>query len=471
MTAEETPLQAQEPSGPDLPAPDVLRAASDKVHGSRAMYERARLVTPGGVHGEGRTFKPFPLYLRRAEGARIWDVDGNEYIDYHSGFGAVLLGHNDRRVRQAVLECLDEHGVMLAAANPLELALSEKLVGHIPCAEMALLACTGSEATYHAIRLARAVSERPLVLKFEGNYHGWHDYVAFNTHFDPRTSERAGGELEVVPASAGMAPGAAGSVIVVEYNEPVALEAAFARHGRSIAAVIIEPIFHNLGVVLPDEGFLQCCRRLCDEHGALLIFDEIITGFRHGTGGAQALLGVLPDLATFGKAMANGFPISAVVGARRYMSCFVPDGDVLFAGTFTGQLVNVAAALACIGVLEGADAPYERMNLLTTRLCDGIAAAIEETGVEAQIRHLGSVWAMYFTRGGIRRYRDLSGFVGTKEGVAQRALQRWLLGHGVYVHPHELVRGYVTAAHGEEEIERTIAAVTGFLRRWSRERR
>ncbi len=433
------------------------------------MHRRARLVTPGGVHGEGRTSKPYPLYMERAQGSRIWDVDGNEYIDFHSGFGAVLLGHNDPRIRQAVLESLDEHGVMMATANSIEVQLSEKLVEHVPSAEMVLLSCTGSEATYHAVRLARGVTGRPYLLKFEGNYHGWHDYVAWNTHFDPSERASRDGLLDPVPASAGMAPGSAGSVIVAEYNDVAAVDTAFERYGSSLAAVIIEPIFHNLGVVLPDKGFLETCRNLCDEHGALLIFDEIITGFRHGLGGAQDRLGVLPDVSTFGKAMANGFPVSAVAGRRQYMSNFVPEGPVLFSGTFTGQLVNVAAALANIEVLESPSAPYERMAALTSQLAKGIGEAIEETGATAQIRHFGSVWAMYFTARDIRCYRDLMGFVGRKDRSSLRALQRWLLDHGIYVHPHEIIRGYLTGAHDEEDIERTVAAVSGFLQMWTRE--
>jgi glutamate-1-semialdehyde 2,1-aminomutase len=432
------------------------------------MYSRARLVTPGGVHGEGRTFKPHPIYMKRAKGARVWDVDDNEYIDYHCGFGAVMLGHDDATVRQAVQRVINDHGVMLATANPLELQLSEKIVEVVPSAEMVLLSCTGSEATYHAIRLARGVTGRPRILKFEGNYHGWHDYVAWNTHFDPDLSVTGRGELRPIPASAGMLPGTEEGVVVCGYNDEEALRAAFALRGPALAAVIVEPIFHNAGVVLPERGFLESCRELCDQHGAVLIFDEIITGFRHGLGGAQALLGILPDVSTFGKAMANGFPISAIAGRRELMSNFVPDGQVLFSGTFTGQLVNVGAALACIDFLERNN-PYPKMALLAGRLCQGVQDAINETGADAQVKSLGSVWCMYFTRRPIRSYRDLAGFAGTKEQAVQRAFQAWLLQGGIYVHPHELVRGYVSAAHTEQDIERTIEVATGFFRQWRSE--
>ena len=438
------------------------------LEASARMHSRARLVTPGGVHGEGRTFKPHPIFMKRAQGARVWDVDDNEYIDFHCGFGAVLLGHNDPTIRDAVQEVISEHGIMLATANPLELQLSEKIVEAVPSAEMVLLSCTGSEATYHAIRLARGVTARPRILKFEGNYHGWHDYVAWNTHFDPDLSVTGEGELRPIPASTGMLPGAEAGVVVCEYNDQDGLRAAFERHGPSLAAVIVEPIFHNAGVVLPESGFLESCRELCDDYGTLLIFDEIITGFRHGLGGAQALLGVLPDLSTFGKAMANGFPISAIVGRRDLMSNFVPDGQVLFSGTFTGQLVNVGAALACIDFLEKQD-PYARMASLAGRLCQGLQGAIDETGAEAQVKSFGSVWSMYFTRRPIRCYRDLVGFAGTKEQSVQRAFQAWLLQGGIYVHPHELVRGYVSAAHSEEDIERTVEVASGFLRQWRAE--
>ena len=439
------------------------------LEASARMYARARVVTPGGVHGEGRTFKPHPIYINRAKGARVWDVDGNEYIDYHCGFGAVLLGHDHPAVREAVEDVIRDHGVMLATANPLELQLSEKIVEIVPSADMVLLSCTGSEATYHAIRLARGVTGRPRILKFEGNYHGWHDYVAWNTHFDPNLSVTGQGDLRPIPASTGMLPGAEEGVVVCQYNDEDGLRAAFARHGPSLAAVIVEPIFHNAGVVLPKSGFLETCRELCSQHGSLLIFDEIITGFRHGLGGAQALLGTLPDLSTFGKAMANGFPISAIAGRRDLMSNFVPDGQVLFSGTFTGQLVNVGAALACIDFLENHD-PYARMALLTARLSQGVQEAIDETGADAQVKSFGSVWSLYFTRRPVQCYRDLVGFAGTKEQTVQRAFQAWLLQGGIYLHPHELVRGYVSAAHTEEDIERTIDVATGFLRQWREDR-
>jgi len=424
---------------------------------SERWSARARLVEPGGVQGEGRRAQPFPLYLNRAQGSRIWDVDGNEYIDYHCAFGAVLLGHNAEAVRAAILATLEDHGIAFAAAHPLEVLLAERIAEIVPSAEMSIFPCTGSEATYHALRLARAATGRSKILKLEGHYHGWHDYVAWSVHFDPAVTE-----VESVPGSLGMAEGQ--SAVIARYNDIESIQRAFSEHADDLAAFILEPIFFNGGVVLPDEGFLETCRQLCDEAGVLLIFDEIISGFRLGLGGAQTMLGVRPDLTTLGKAVANGLPISAVTGNTQLMSQYAPAGGVLFAGTFAGHVLNVAAALACIDALS-APSFYEHLELLGQRLEDGIQAAIDESGADAQFARLGSVWAIYLNRQRIRSYRDIAQFAKDKDDRAQDEFRKWMLQHGVYIHPHYMLRGYLTAAHTEEDIARTVEAASAYFRK------
>jgi glutamate-1-semialdehyde 2,1-aminomutase len=428
---------------------------------SRALFERARAVIPGGVVGQGRFADPYPIYMTKALGGKIWDVDGNEYLDYHNAFGAVLLGHNHPRLRQTIIETLDRHGVAFSAAHPLESELAERIVRLLPSAERVVFSCTGSEATYHAIRLARAHTRRRLIVKFEGNYHGWHDYVQWSVHFDPHL---AGEVTHPIPVqeSTGMLAGAEKGILTCGYNDVQTLAAIFAERGEEIAAVIVEPIFYNAGVIAPAPSFLEECRRLCNARGALLIFDEVITGFRVGLGGAQEKFGVLPDLTTMGKAIANGMPISAVAGRADIMEGYAPLGPTFFSGTFYGHVLCVAVADACVAILEE-DPPYARLDGLGKRLREGIQDAIAEVGIRATIRQLGSVWALYFTQAPIENYRDMAGFAQVKNYPVHVAYQHWMLSQGIYIHPHFILRGYLTSAHDEEDVERTVTATRNFF--------
>jgi glutamate-1-semialdehyde 2,1-aminomutase len=443
---------------PDLGATDHWPVPSDA---SARLHERAGRVSPGGVQGEGRGARPYPLFMTRAQGARIRDVDGNEFVDFHSSFGAVLLGHNDPRVNAAARRAMDEHGISFSAANPLEVDLAERLVEMIPSADRVVFSCTGTEATFHAIRLARAFTGRERILKFEGNYHGWHDYVAWSHHFATEES----GDPVPVAASAGIPEAIRDLVVVREYNDAAGVRDVLAREGSTIAAVILEPVFHNAGVVLPDPGFLETLREACDASGTLLIFDEIITGFRHAPGGAQERFNVTPDLTTLGKALGNGFPISALCGRGDIMDRLGPKGDVLFAGTFAGHTLDVAVALEVTRIVrEGAI--HARLARLGERLTSGIQAAIEETGAQVQVRESAGVWTMYFTAAPIRKFRDFARFAMDKDHPIQRAYRGWLLERGIYVHPHYMIRGFLTGAHTEEDVDRLVEATASFLREY-----
>jgi glutamate-1-semialdehyde 2,1-aminomutase len=428
---------------------------------SARLFERASLLSPGGVQGEGRGSGPYPLYMTRAQGSRIWDVDGNEYVDFHASFGAVLLGHNDPRINAAVKRAMDEHGISFSAANPLEVELAERIVGMVPSAERVVFACTGSEATYHAIRLARAFTGRERILKFEGNYHGWHDYVAWSHH--AAIDQGGGGVPTPVAASTGIPSLVRDLIIVREYNDAAGVREVLTAEGDTIAAVIVEPVFHNGGCILPEPGFLEALREACTDAGTILIFDEVITGFRHGPGGAQERFGVTPDLTTLGKALGNGFPISALCGRADIMDRLGPKGDVLFAGTFAGHTLDAAAALACTEVvLEGAI--HGQLTRLERRLLAGVGAAIEETGVRAQVLSSAGVWTLYFTDQPIRRFRDFARFAMDKDHPIQRAYRNRLLERGIYVHPHYMLRGYLTGAHTDDDVDRLVEATAGFLR-------
>jgi len=443
-------------------APPLLPDSMGRLDtsGSARLFERALRVEPGGVQGEGRGSGPYPLFMTKAQGSRIWDVDGHEFIDFHQSFGAVLLGHNDPRVRAAALRAMDEHGVSFSAANPLEVELAERLVEMIPCAERVVFSCTGTEATYHAVRLARAFTGRERILKFEGNYHGWHDYVAWSHHF---ALDDTGAVPTPVAASAGIPAAIRDLILVREYNDADGVREALAAEGDTIAAVILEPVFHNGGAIFPEPGFLEAVREACTAAGTLLIFDEVITGFRHGPGGAQGRYGVTPDLATFGKAMGNGFPISALVGRADIMERLGPKGDVLFAGTFAGHTLDVAAALECTRIVQQGDI-HDHLRRLGTRLTDGIGAAIEDAGVPVRVREMAGVWSVVFTDEPIRRYRDFARFAMDKNHPVQRGYRNWLLDRGIYVHPHYMIRGFLTGAHTDEDVDRLVDATASFLR-------
>ena len=427
---------------------------------SERLFRRANAVSPGGVQGEGRSAAPYPLFMTRAQGARIRDVDGNEFVDFHASFGAVLLGHNDPRINLAIRRAMDEHGVSFSTANPLEVELAERLVGMIPSAERVVFSCSGSEATYHAIRLARAFTGRERILKFEGNYHGWHDYVAWSHHF--ATEDGDGGMPTPVAASAGIPAMVRELVVVREYNDSAGVRKVLAKEGDTIAAVIVEPVFHNAGAVMPEPGFLEALREACTAAGTLLIFDEVITGFRHGPGGAQARFGVTPDLTTLGKALGNGFPISALAGRGDVMDHLGPKGDVLFAGTFAGHTLNVAAALESTRIVQEG-AIHAHLGRLGSRLSAGIQAAITEFGARAQVHESAGVWAIYFTDEPIRRFRDFARFAMDKNDPVQGAYRNWLLERGIYIHPHYVIRGYLTGAHTDEDVDRVIEATTSFF--------
>jgi len=442
---------------------DALQAWPVESSESRRRFERARRVIPGGVEGEGRSYAPYPLYVQRADGSRMWDVDGNEYVDFHAAFGAILLGHNNPVVREAIESCLRERGIAYSAAHPLEAELAEQVVELVPSAEMAVFSCTGSEATYHAIRLARSVTGREKILKFEGHYHGWHDYVNWSVHLDV---ERDGGEPRAptaVPGSAGIPRGLYDSVVVAQYNEPEALEDLVSRHADQLAALIVEPIYINAGVIMPEPGFLELCRELCDRYGVVLIFDEIITGFRVAPGGAQELLGVTPDLTTLGKAIANGMPISAVAGRRSLLEHFTPLGDTFFSGTFYGHTLSVAAALASTRHVTADRELYARLDELGKRLADGIQAAADHAGAKVVAASCGSIWSLFFRDKLPRTYRDAA--AASKHTGPARDYQRWLLGNGVYVHPHYMIRGYLTDAHTAEDVDRVVELSAEFFER------
>lgn len=413
---------------------------------SQELLERASAVTPGGVNTARRKISP-PLCFRRGEGGHLEDVDGNDYVDYHAAYGPILLGHSYPSVVERVRETIGDQVLFGVGTTENEVRLAEKVVEHVPCAEQVVFCNSGSEATLHAIRLARAVSGRQKILKFQGLYHGFHDYALVNVMSKPEMIGKPD------PMSAGMLDAAVEATIVCRFNDRDSVVAAFEAEGEEIAAVIVEPFAHNSPNLEPRDGFLEFLREICDEQGSVLIFDEIITGFRHALGGYQEIAGVTPDLGCFGKAMANGFPIAAVAGRREMLERYntTATGDVTFAGTYNGGAVGVAAALATIEVLES-EPVYEHIYALGERMRTGLRAVAEEAGVEALVSGYGSLYVMLFMDGPLHSYDD----VVRNDHDRFVAYRKELVRRGVFEMPENIGRNHVMYAHTEGDVDRTL---------------
>jgi glutamate-1-semialdehyde 2,1-aminomutase len=427
----------------------VQQISSDIVSANLALMEEARRYVPGGLHTSIRMIEP-PLCVRRAKGAYLWDEDGKRYIDYHAAFAPVILGHCCAQVVDRVAETIREADLYGVSTTYLELALAKKIVAHLPSIEKVLLCCTGSEATFHAIRLSRAVTGRRKIVKFQGCYHGWHDYVLRNVISEPQLNNAWD------PGSAGMLREAVENTLVCRFNSLEEVEQAFARNRGEIAAVILEPIPHNVGCILPKQEFLDGLRRICDREEALLIFDEVITGFRHHIGGYQSIARVTPDLTTLGKAIANGFPIAAVGGKARYMDRFNTraEGDVFFSGTFNGHASCLAAALATVEVLE-TDEVHRHIYRLGDKMREGLAEIVRRRGYPCTVAGFGSVYTLYFMAGrAIVNFDDLL----ANDKVLYVRYRQELMRRGVFEIPMNLKRNHLSYSHTDEDVEFSLAA-------------
>ena len=423
--------------------------SSDIVSANLALMEEARRYVPGGLHTSIRMIEP-PLCVRRAKGAYLWDEDGKRYIDYHAAFAPVILGHCYAQVVDRVAETIREADLYGVSTTCLELALAKKIVAHLPSIEKVLLCCTGSEATFHAIRLSRAVTGRRKIVKFQGCYHGWHDYVLRNVISEPQLNNAWD------PGSAGMLREAVENTLVCRFNSLEEVEQAFARNRGEIAAVILEPIPHNVGCILPKQEFLDGLRRICDREEALLIFDEVITGFRHHIGGYQSIARVTPDLTTLGKAIANGFPIAAVGGKARYMDRFNTraEGDVFFSGTFNGHASCLAAALATVEVLE-TDEVHRHIYRLGDKMREGLAEIVRRRGYPCTVAGFGSVYTLYFMAG--RAIVNFDDLLANDKALYVRYRQE-LMRRGVFEIPMNLKRNHLSYSHTDEDVEFSLAA-------------
>jgi glutamate-1-semialdehyde 2,1-aminomutase len=418
------------------------------------LLQRAAETTPGGVNTARRKIDP-PLCFRRGQGAYLEDIDGNVYVDYHQAYGGVFLGHSHPAVTARVEEAARTAVLFGVGATELEVEVAERLVRHVPSAEQAAFCNSGSESTFHAIRLARGITGRDRIVKFQGLYHGFHDYVLRNVMSAP---ERIGRRD---PMSAGMLPAAIDATVVCRYNDLEDTRAALEANAGEVAAIVVEPIAHNSPSILPEDGFLAGLRALCDEHGALLIFDEVITGVRHHLGGYQAICGVMPDLTCMGKALGNGYPVAAVLGRAEQLERFntTATGDVTFAGTTNGGGVAMAAAAATLAELESGEL-HAHVFALGERMRDGLRAVAEEIGVPVVVSGYGSLYVMLFMEGPLRSYDD----VQRNDHELFVAYRKELVRRGVFEMPENIGRNHISCAHTGDDIDRSLEIAAEALR-------
>jgi glutamate-1-semialdehyde 2,1-aminomutase len=421
---------------------------------SGELLARASEYIPGGVNTCRRRSEP-QLCFARGSGAYLWDLEGRRYVDYHAAYGAILLGHSHPAVTERVAAAMRERVLFGVGVTAAEVELARKIVEHVPSAERVVVCNSGSEATYHAIRLARGVTGRQKIVKFQGSYNGFHDSVLRNVLSAP---DLVGGRD---PGSAGMLEAAIDSTLICRYNDLEDVERAFAAAAGEIAALIIEPIGHNSPGILPESGFLEGLRAICDREGTLLIFDEVITGFRHGLGGYQAICGVTPDLTTLGKAIGNGFPIAAVAGRSDHLERFntTRDGDVHFGGTYNGNAIGVEAALATIEHLERHDV-HAHVFRLGERMRAGLEAIGAEAGVPVLAGGYGSLFVLLFMEGPLRSYED----VLRNDAALFGRYRRELVARGVFEMPESLGRSHISASHTDDDVDRSLELARDALR-------
>ena len=414
---------------------------------SHHLFSRAQDLMPGGVNSPVRAFKSVggePFFVERADGPYLFDVDGNRYIDYVGSWGPMIVGHNHPKVLEAVIETA-RHGLSFGTPNPLEVTMAERITQLVPSCEMVRMVNSGTEATLSAIRLARGATGRSRIVKFEGCYHG---------HGDSFLVKAGSGALTFgVPNSPGVPKALADLTLTLPYNDFDAASALFDECGSDLAALIIEPVVGNANCLPPRAGYLQHLRDLCTRHGALLIFDEVMTGFRVVLGGAQARYGVAPDLSTFGKVIGGGMPVGAYGGRRALMQQIAPSGPIYQAGTLSGNPVAMAAGLA---MLELVQAPgfYDALEAKTHALCDGLEAAAREAGVPFTTQRVGGMFGMFFSSGTVDTYAQAMAC----DSAAFNRFFHARRERGVYLAPSAFEAGFMSGAHDEAVIAATVDA-------------
>ena len=420
---------------------------------SEALFAEAQKYIPGGVNSPVRSFNAVggtPPFIARGKGSRVWDVDGNEYIDYLGSWGPLVLGHSHPAVVEVLIKTA-ESGTSFGAPVEQEVELAKMICTALPSVDSVRLVSSGTEACMSAIRLARAFTGRDKIIKFAGCYHG---------HADGLLVKAGSGALtHGIPTSAGVPESYASETLVAEYNDIESVEKFFAANPSGIAAVITEPVAGNMGVVPPAPGFLEALRKVTQDNGALLIFDEVITGFRVGPNGAQGLFNVTPDITTMGKIIGGGLPVGAYGGRKEIMEMVAPLGPMYQAGTLSGNPLAVSAGIATLTELSKPGV-FERIDGLTQRLTEGVTAAFQKAEIPATINRVGSMFTGFLNPGPVARLADAENSDTEMYGRYFHAMQE----QGVYIAPSQFEAGFVSIAHTEADIDATIDKVTAALR-------
>ncbi len=421
---------------------------------SEELFERARKVIPGGVNSPVRAYQAVggvPRFIAKAKGARITDEDGREYIDFVGSWGPLILGHAREEVVEAVCTAA-RNGLSFGAATRAEVEMAELISEMVPSIEMVRLVNSGTEAVMSAVRLARGFTGRSKIIKFEGCYHGHSDSMLVKAGSGLMTGS--------LSSSAGVPEGTANDTLVAQFNDIGSVAELFERNPSQIAAVVTELVPANMGLVLPKEGFLQQLRQLCTKNEALLIADEVITGFRLGAGGAQKLFGIRPDLTTFGKIIGGGLPVGAFGGRRDIMSMVAPCGSVYQAGTLSGNPLATAAGIAQLTILKNHPEIYDQINELTQALADGLTERIREYHMPATVNHIGSLFCLFFTDRRVESYGDTR----SCDTKAYAAYFHSMLQNGIYLAPSQFEVGFISEAHTEKDIENLLKRAEKFFK-------
>ena len=414
---------------------------------SEKLFYKACEVMPGGVNSPVRAFKSVgcnPLFVKKGNGSKIWDADGNEYIDYVASWGPLIFGHAHPQIVEALKRQV-ELGTSYGASTELEIELAEQVVTLVPSLEVVRMVNSGTEAVMSAIRLARGVTGRDKVVKFEGCYHG---------HVDSMLVKAGSGLASLgIPECPGIVDALAKNTLTLPFNDSSKVKDLFAAEGDKIACVIVEPVGGNMGVVPPQNGFLETLREVTNQVGAVLIFDEVITGFRVALGGVQSICGVKPDLTCLGKVIGGGLPVGAYGGSRQLMDNIAPVGPIYQAGTLSGNPLAMTAGIEMIKLLSG-QSVYDELERKSEKLCAGYESNVKKLGIKAQFTRVGSMFSMFFTDQNIIDFES----VKSSDTNFFRSYFTSLLEEGVYIAPSQFEAGFMSAVHTDEEIEQTIEA-------------
>ncbi len=418
----------------------------NRIEKSKELLEEAVKYIPGGVNSPVRAFGSIgsiPRFIDRADKALMWDVDGNEYIDFVGSWGPMILGHNHPIVLEAVQEYAAK-GLSYGTATAIEIEMAKLMCSMVPSLDMVRMVNSGTEAVMSAIRTARGYTGRNKIIKFNGCYHG---------HSDALLVKAGSGSMTAgVPDSPGVPPGCTADTLTASYNDLDSVKAHFEKHSDDIAALIVEPVAANMGTVPPEEGFLQGLRDLCDKYGTVLIFDEVITGFRIGLTSAQGYMGITPDLSTFGKIIGAGMPVGAYGGRREIMEMVAPAGPVYQAGTLSGNPVAMAAGIAQLTYLKENPGAYDKLNAKSDRFFEELQSIVTAAGMPYHVNHVGSLGSLFFTAETVKNYETAK----TSDTEAYAKYCNDMMNHGVYLAPAQFEAMFISMAHTQAQLEQVL---------------